>query len=75
MQIKVFTSRSCGPCATYKQNLEGLDGVEYIDVDDPANISEAISYGVMQVPTTVFENGEVWTGVRARGDVEAVLGL
>jgi hypothetical protein len=70
---KIFTSKSCGPCATYKQNLAGLDGIMFIDVDEPENIGEAIAYNVMQVPTTVFEDGTIWTGVRARGEVEARL--
>lgn len=72
MKAKVFTSRTCGPCATYKRNLEGLSDVEFIDIDDPANIDQAIAAGVMMVPTTVFPDGTTWTGVRSREEFQGV---
>lgn len=72
--VRVFTSRTCGPCYTYKQNLMGLDGIEYIDVDDPANLSTAIAEQIMQVPTTIFESGLRLTGVQERAIVESYRG-
>lgn len=72
MTIKVFTSRSCAPCQVYKTQLEGIPNVTYVDIDDPANVPEAIALNIMQVPTTVFSSGVIWTGVRSR---EEVLGM
>lgn len=72
--IKVFTSRSCGPCATYKEQLSGLPNITYVDVDDPNNVGEAIAFNIRQVPTTVFESGEVLTGVYSREDIVRLMG-
>jgi hypothetical protein len=71
--MKVFTASWCGPCQTYKQQLDGMD-VEIIDVEE--NIPLAIEYQAYSVPLTVFVKDGMVThkvnGPIPRQEVEAL---
>jgi len=70
----VYTSKNCGPCVKYKQELAGIDGIEIVDVDDPANVERAISDQVWQVPTSILPDGTRFVGWRGREEVMGLLG-
>lgn len=69
----VYTSKNCGPCGKYKQELAGIDGIEIVDVDDPNNIERAIQDQIWQVPTSILPDGTRFVGWKARSEVLGLL--
>lgn len=69
----IYTSKTCGPCLKYKQELQGIDGIELVDVDDPENVERAIQDQVWQVPTSILPDGTRFVGWRSREDVLGML--
>jgi thioredoxin 1 len=60
--IKYFTASWCGPCKMFgptvdKVQVETGTNIQKIDVDN--NKDMAINYGVMSVPTLIFERDGV----------------
>jgi len=71
-KLKYFTAKWCGPCRLFRPVINELKSegynIDILDVDD--NQIEAIKYGIMSVPTLVFEKeGSVYasmSGVASR---------
>ena len=60
--IKYFTASWCGPCKMFGPTVEKVQAetganIQKIDVDNNKDI--AINYGVMSVPTLIFERDGV----------------
>ena len=61
MQLVVFTSQSCAPCAQLKQSLEqvGLpDHMTYREVDVEQNPQQAMGYAVRSLPTIIVTDDD-----------------
>lgn len=79
-KLKYFTAKWCGPCRSFRPVINELKSegynIDILDVDD--NQIEAVRYGIMSVPTLVFEKeGSVYasmSGVTSRQDVIDRLG-
>ena len=50
--VKQFSASWCNPCKILTKNLEGKEGIEYIDVED--NIELSANYGIKSLPTLMF---------------------
>jgi len=62
LTIKYFTASWCGPCKMFGPTVEKVQAetganIQKIDVDNNKDI--AINYGVMSVPTLIFERDGV----------------
>ena len=61
MQLVVFTSQNCAPCAQLKRSIEQVtlpDHIDYLEVDVEQNPQEAMGYGVRGLPTTVVADAD-----------------
>ena len=61
MQLVVFTSQSCAPCAQLKQSLEQVtlpDHIDYREVDVEQNPQQAMRYAVRSLPTVIVTDGD-----------------
>ena len=57
IEVKKFSAKWCGPCRVLAQTLEGVEGIENIDIDE--NIELARSFNVRKVPLLIFfKNGK-----------------
>ena len=64
MQLVVFTSQSCAPCAQLKRSIEQVslpEGMTYLEVDVEQNPQEAMRYAVRGLPTTVVADADGYT--------------
>ena len=52
----IFSSATCVPCKQLKQQLDGLAGVEYLDIEKDA--AEAARLKVQGVPTTFLMDAD-----------------
>lgn len=61
IKVLVFSSPSCGPCRTYKEELKKLENnkkfgetceIDIMDVNENADLAR--SYGVQNIPTTII---------------------
>lgn len=62
--LKYFTSTRCGPCRLFKPTIERLKENKDYNIsilDASSDFNEFAKYGVMAVPSLIFENdnGEV----------------
>ena len=61
MQLVVFTSQSCAPCAQLKRSIEQVslpEGMTYREVDVEQNPQEAMRYAVRSLPTTIVTDDD-----------------
>lgn len=57
IEVKKFSAKWCGPCRVLAQTLEGVEGIENIDIDE--NMELARSFNVRNVPLLIFfKNGK-----------------
>jgi ribonucleoside-triphosphate reductase (formate) len=52
-KVMLFTTKSCPNCPKAKDELEGLDNIEFIDAEENMDISR--EYGIRSVPTLVVK--------------------
>ncbi|MDB4348322.1 thioredoxin family protein [bacterium] len=78
--LKYFTSARCGPCKLFKPTIEKLKenkdyNISIMDVD--SNFNEFSKYGVVSVPSLIFENdnGEVIANYRGAVPEEEIIRL
>ena len=67
LTIKYFTSTWCGPCKMFGPTFDKAvleTGVNYQKVDVDSNKDLALQYGVMSVPTLIFERDGVMVNRR-----------
>jgi len=58
LTIKYFTASWCGPCKMFSPVFDKVmmeTGVNYQKIDVDSNKDLALKYGVMSVPTLIFE--------------------
>ena len=61
MQLVVFTSQNCAPCAQLKRSIEQVtlpDHIDYREIDVEQNPQEAMRYAVRGLPTTVVADAD-----------------
>ena len=61
MQLVVFTSENCAPCAQLKQSFKQVSlpkGMAYREIDAEQNPQEAMRYAVRSLPTTVVADAD-----------------
>ena len=61
MQLVVFTSQSCAPCAQLKRSIEQVSlpkGMTYREVDAEKSPQEAMRYAVRGLPTIIVTDGD-----------------
>ena len=62
LTIKYFTATWCGPCKMFSPVFDKVmmeTGVNYQKIDVDSNKDLALKYGVMSVPTLIFERDGV----------------
>lgn len=62
LTIKYFTASWCGPCKMFSPVFDKVmmeTGVNYQKIDVDSNKDLALKYGVMSVPTLIFERDGV----------------
>ena len=61
MQLVVFTSQSCAPCAQLKRSIEQVtlpDHIDYREIDVEQNPQQAMGYAVRSLPTIIVTDGD-----------------
>ena len=61
MQLVVFTSQSCAPCAQLKRSIEQIslpEDMTYREIDVEQNPQEAMGYAVRSLPTTIVTDDD-----------------
>ena len=61
MQLVVFTSQSCAPCAQLKRSIEQVslpEGMTYREVDVEQNPQQAMGYAVRSLPTIIVTDDD-----------------
>ena len=61
MQLVVFTSENCAPCAQLKHSFEQVslpEGMAYREIDAEQNPQEAMRYAVRSLPTIIVTDDD-----------------
>ncbi len=67
LTIKYFTASWCGPCKMFSPIFDKAmmeTGVNYQKIDVDNNKDIAVNYGIMSVPTLIFERDGVMVNKR-----------